>query len=46
MTVRRTKILGVAVAVTMFAFGDAAFLGSTGAIRLNQPIIGMAAHLR
>ncbi|MGH9023281.1 MAG: hypothetical protein ACRDV9_09310, partial [Acidimicrobiia bacterium] len=24
-------------------FGDAAFYGSTGAIRLNQPIVGMAA---
>ena len=23
-------------------FGDAAFYGSTGAIRLNQPIVGMA----
>ena len=27
----------------MFAFGDAGFFGSTGAIRLNQPIVGMAA---
>ena len=27
----------------IFAFGDATFLGSTGAIRLNQPIVGMAA---
>ena len=27
----------------VFAFGDAAFLGSTGALRLNQPIVGMAA---
>jgi hypothetical protein len=25
----------------IFAFGDAAFYGSTGAIRLNQPIVGM-----
>jgi hypothetical protein len=27
----------------VFSFGDAAFFGSTGAIRLNQPIVGMAA---
>jgi 3D (Asp-Asp-Asp) domain-containing protein len=27
----------------IFAFGDAQFLGSTGAVRLNQPIVGMAA---
>ncbi|MDP9403793.1 MAG: S8 family serine peptidase [Actinomycetota bacterium] len=26
----------------IFAFGDARFSGSTGAIRLNQPIVGMA----
>jgi len=26
----------------VFAFGDARFLGSTGAIRLNQPVVGMA----
>ncbi|HUP70744.1 MAG TPA: kelch repeat-containing protein [Acidimicrobiales bacterium] len=26
----------------VFAFGDARFLGSTGAIRLNRPIVGMA----
>jgi hypothetical protein len=26
----------------IFSFGDAAFYGSTGAIRLNQPIVGMA----
>jgi hypothetical protein len=25
----------------IFTFGDAAFLGSTGAVRLNQPIVGM-----
>jgi Calx-beta domain-containing protein len=25
----------------IFSFGDAKFLGSTGAIRLNQPIVGM-----
>ena len=25
----------------IFSFGDAAFLGSTGAIRLNQPIVAM-----
>ena len=27
----------------IFAFGDAAFYGSTGGIALNQPIVGMAA---
>jgi hypothetical protein len=27
----------------IFSFGDAGFFGSTGAIRLNQPIVGMAA---
>ena len=27
----------------IFAFGDAAFHGSTGAISLNRPIVGMAA---
>jgi hypothetical protein len=27
----------------IFAFGDAAFHGSTGAIQLNKPIVGMAA---
>ncbi|MGH9149542.1 MAG: FG-GAP-like repeat-containing protein [Acidimicrobiales bacterium] len=27
----------------IFAFGEAPFLGSTGAIRLNSPIVGMAA---
>ena len=27
----------------IFAFGDAPFYGSTGAIHLNQPIVGMAA---
>ena len=26
----------------IFAFGDARFLGSTGNIRLNQPVVGMA----
>jgi len=26
----------------IFSFGDAAFYGSTGAIKLNQPIVGMA----
>ena len=26
----------------IFSFGDAAFYGSTGAIRLNRPIVGMA----
>ncbi|MDQ3757518.1 MAG: hypothetical protein M3394_06695 [Actinomycetota bacterium] len=27
----------------IFAFGDARFFGSTGAIRLNKPVVGMAA---
>ena len=27
----------------IFSFGDAVFHGSTGAIALNQPIVGMAA---
>ena len=27
----------------IFAFGYAAFYGSTGGIRLNEPIVGMAA---
>jgi hypothetical protein len=26
----------------VFAFGDARFHGSTGGIRLNQPIVGLA----
>ena len=26
----------------IFTFGDAAFLGSAGSIRLNEPIVGMA----
>ena len=26
----------------IFAFGDAAFYGSTGGLRLNKPIVGMA----
>ena len=30
----------------IFAFGDANFFGSTGNIRLNQPIVGMAATRR
>ncbi|MGH9003720.1 MAG: hypothetical protein ACRDYV_11385, partial [Acidimicrobiia bacterium] len=28
----------------LFAFGNAGFHGSTGHVRLNQPIVGMAAH--
>jgi hypothetical protein len=27
----------------IFAFGDAGFYGSTGGIKLNQPVNGMAA---
>ena len=30
----------------IFAFGDAAFDGSTGALRLVQPVVGMAAYGR
>jgi hypothetical protein len=26
----------------IFSFGDAGFLGSTGGIHLNRPIVGMA----
>ena len=26
----------------IFSFGDATFFGSTGAMRLNQPVVGMA----
>ena len=28
----------------IFSFGDAAFFGSTGALRLNKPIVAMAGH--
>jgi hypothetical protein len=28
----------------IFAFGDAAFFGSTGAVKLVQPVVGMAAR--
>jgi hypothetical protein len=27
----------------IFNYGDASFLGSTGNIRLNKPVVGMAA---
>jgi hypothetical protein len=27
----------------IFSFGDATFLGSTGALKLNRPVVGMAA---
>jgi len=27
----------------IFAFGDASFAGSTGGLRLNQPIVGVTA---
>ena len=30
----------------IFAFGDAGFYGSTGAVRLNQPIVGLAPAAR
>ncbi len=36
------RLLAVASDGGMFSFGDAAFTGSTGAIALNQPIVGMA----
>ncbi len=39
----RTGYWLVATDGGIFAFGDADFKGSTGAIRLNQPIVGMAA---
>jgi hypothetical protein len=29
----------------IFAFGDAAFFGSTGSIHLNQPVVGIAGTL-
>jgi hypothetical protein len=29
----------------IFAFGNAPFLGSTGAIHLNQPIVDLAPHV-
>ncbi len=29
----------------VFAFGDAGFFGSTGGTRLNQPVVGSAAHV-
>jgi hypothetical protein len=28
----------------IFNYGDAGFFGSTGSIKLNQPIVGIAAH--
>ncbi len=40
------KRLGYRLVATdggIFAFGDAGFLGSTGGIRLNQPVVGMTA---
>ncbi len=39
---RRLLVGGFGTAAS-FAFGDAHFLGSTGAIHLNKPIVGMAA---
>jgi hypothetical protein len=29
----------------VFSFGDASFYGSAGAIKLNKPVVGMAATL-
>jgi hypothetical protein len=28
----------------IFAFGDAAFYGSTGALHLNRPVVGMSSR--
>ncbi|HEX2040893.1 MAG TPA: Calx-beta domain-containing protein [Acidimicrobiales bacterium] len=41
---KATKYWLVAGDGGIFAFGGAPFRGSTGAIRLNQPVVGMAAH--
>jgi len=35
--------VGVAADGGIFSYGDAPFYGSAGAIRLNQPVVGMAA---
>ena len=40
---RRQGLLDGGADGGIFAFGDAGFYGSTGAHRLNQPIVGMAA---
>ena len=40
---RRGRLLAVASDGGIFSFGDARFYGSTGAMRLNRPVIGMAA---
>jgi hypothetical protein len=34
----------VAIDGGIFSFGDAGFYGSTGSIKLNQPVVGAAAH--
>jgi uncharacterized delta-60 repeat protein len=41
---KATKYWLVAGDGGIFAFGGAPFRGSTGAIKLNQPVVGMAAH--
>ena len=44
-TVASARAVGYRMVATdggIFTFGDAPFLGSTGDIRLNQPIVGMA----
>jgi hypothetical protein len=37
-----TGVIGFSDTTGIFAFGDAQFHGSTGNIRLNQPVTGMA----
>jgi len=42
----RRRVPGIVVVASdggIFSFGDARFFGSTGAISLNRPIVGMAA---
>ena len=41
---KATKYWMVAADGGIFAFGGAPFRGSTGAIKLNQPVVGMTAH--
>ncbi|MDQ1499828.1 MAG: hypothetical protein QOI86_3168, partial [Actinomycetota bacterium] len=33
----------VAIDGGTFAFGDATFLGSTGSLKLNKPVVGLSA---
>ena len=39
---RRQGVLAGGVRGGSFTFGDARFFGSTGNVRLNQPVVGMA----